>query len=71
MDNSFKSTIRLKVDKANNLCHLSVRSSEYKVEVFKIPLGDMASLISQFREGMRSDSDQIDINPKPEETNNI
>jgi hypothetical protein len=41
------------------------------VEVFKIPLGDMASLISQFREGMRSDSDQIDINPKPDETNNI
>jgi hypothetical protein len=71
MDNSFKSTIRLKVDKVNNLCHLSVRSSEYKVEVFKIPLGDMASLISQFREGMRSDSDQIDINPTPEETNNI
>ncbi len=65
MDNTFKDTIRLKVDKKNNLCHLSIRSSEYKVEVFKISLGDMSSLLSQFKEGMRQDGD-IDISPKTE-----
>lgn len=65
MDNTFKDTIRLKVDKKNNVCHLSVRSSEYKVEVFKISLGDMSSLLSQFKEGMRADGD-IDISPKTE-----
>jgi hypothetical protein len=65
MDNTFKDTIRLKVDKKNNVCHLSVRSSEYKVEVFKISLGDMSSLLSQFKEGMRHDGD-IDISPKTE-----
>lgn len=65
MDNTFKDTIRLKVDKKNNVCHLSVRSSEYKVEVFKISLGDMSSLLSQFKEGMRNDGD-IDVSPKTE-----
>jgi hypothetical protein len=65
MDNTFKDTIRLKVDKKNNICHLSVRSSEYKVEVFKISLGDMSSLLSQFKEGMRNDGD-IDVSPKTE-----
>jgi len=68
MDNTFKSSLRLKVDKANNICHLSVRTSEYKVEVFKLPLGDMSSLLSQFKEGMRNGGD-IDIRPE-EETNN-
>ena len=69
MENTFKSTVRLKVDKVNNLCHLSIRSSEYKVEVFKIPLGEMSSLLSQFKEGMRADG-PIDIEPIQEETNN-
>lgn len=65
MDNTFKDTIRLKVDKKNNICHLAVRSSEYKVEVFKISLGDMSSLLTQFKEGMRTEDD-IDISPKTE-----
>jgi hypothetical protein len=69
MENTFKDTIHLKVDRKNNLCHLSVRSSEYKVEIFKIPLGDMASLLSQFKEGMRS-GDDLDIKPETEDVNN-
>lgn len=69
MDNTFKDTIHLKVDRKANICHLSVRSSEYKVEIFKIPLGDMASLLSQFKEGMRS-GDDLDIKPETEDVNN-
>jgi hypothetical protein len=71
MDNTFKDTIQLKVNKKENLCHLSIRTSEYKVEVFKIPLGDMASLLSQFKEGMRTDGD-LDIKPETnKDINNI
>ena len=45
MLNSFKKAIRVRVDTDAQLCHLSIRSTEYKVEVYKIQLGDITYLI--------------------------
>ena len=63
MDNTFKHPIKLKVDKANGIVHMSVRASEYKVEVFKISLTDISSLISQFKIQMREQEDIVTIVP--------
>ena len=52
MKATFDTTIKVKVDKKTMICHLSIKTSESKVEVFKLPLGEMASLISQFRSQM-------------------
>lgn len=69
MSNTFKDSIRLKVNKKTNLVHLSIRTSEYKVEVFKLPVSDIGSLLDQFREQMRDGKDIINIVPiKNEDT---
>jgi len=57
MENAFRKPIVVKVDKKSGFAHLSVKSSEYKVDVYKISIGDMESFLNQFREGMRSADD--------------
>jgi len=54
MDNTFQKAIHVKVDKVANLVHLSVRASEYQANVFKISLGDMADMFSQFSQQMNT-----------------
>tara|TARA_R110002050_G_scaffold100853_1_gene208758 strand:- start:645 stop:887 length:243 start_codon:yes stop_codon:yes gene_type:complete len=79
MQQTFENSIKIKVDKENSLVHLSIRSSEYKVEVFKLPLGDMNQLITSFSAQMYNSKDshngsniQADVNPEgvEEENNN-
>ena len=53
MDNTFKNSIMLKLDKKSGLVHLSVRTSEYKVEVFKLHISDIGSILMQFSDAMR------------------
>ena len=62
MDNTFQHAINIKVDKVANIVHLSIRTSEYKVEVFKLPLGDMSSMISQFSSQMNTKESLNGIN---------
>lgn len=72
MDNTFKNSIMLKIDKKSGLAHLSVRSSEYKVEVFKLNISDIGSILMQFSEAMRDQDgpDEIIIEPQVENNNN-
>ncbi len=62
----------LKIDKKSGLAHLSVRSSEYKVEVFKLNISDIGSILMQFSEAMRDQDgpDEIVIEPHVENNNN-
>ena len=71
MQNTFSESIKVKVDKAASICHLSIRSSEYKVEVFKLSLGDMSSLISQFKGQMNTKESLSGSNENNEEVINI
>ena len=71
MDNTCKHSIKLTVDKAAGLVHLSVRSSEYKVEVFKLPISDIGSILTQFRTQMREQEDIITITPDAQDINNV
>lgn len=71
MENTFSESIKVKVDKASSICHLSIRSSEYKVEVFKLSLGDMSSLISQFKGQMNTKESLSGSNENNEEVTNI
>ena len=48
MLNSFKDKLRIKVDRATGLCHLSISTTEYKVEVHKVSIGDMDQLVTSF-----------------------
>ena len=50
----FENPIKIKVDKKTNMAHLSIRSSAYKVEVFKISLGDIAHLVASFSSQMNT-----------------
>jgi hypothetical protein len=71
MDNTFKHSIKLKIDKPSGLAHLSVRSSEYKVEVFKLSISDIADMFAQFKTQMRdAGEDVIKIVPTFIEENN-
>ena len=64
MDNTFKHSVSLKLDKKLGLAHLSVRTSEYKVEVFKLNISDIGSLLMQFSDAMREENwDSISIDP--------
>lgn len=63
MENAFRKPIVVKVDKKSGFAHLSVRSSEYKVDVYKIAISDMESFLNQFREGMRSAEDVFIAEP--------
>tara|TARA_R100001443_G_scaffold91908_1_gene98640 strand:- start:37 stop:213 length:177 start_codon:yes stop_codon:yes gene_type:complete len=55
--NTFQEVIKCKVDKDSGVCHLSIKTSDTKVEVFKLTLSDMTSLMTQFR-------GQMDAKPK-------
>jgi hypothetical protein len=64
MDNTFKHSVSLKLDRKAGLAHLSVRTSEYKVEVFKLNISDIGSLLMQFSDAMREENwDSISIDP--------
>ena len=59
MDNTFKHSVSLKLDKKAGLAHLSLRSSDYKVEIFKLHISDIGSILMQFSDAM-SDQDGPD-----------
>jgi hypothetical protein len=74
MDNTFKRSVSLKLDKKSGLAHLSIRSSEYKVEIFKLNISDIGSILMQFSDAMRDQEDweEIIIDPivsEPSENN--
>ncbi len=70
MDNTFKNSIMLKLDKKSGLVHLSVRTSEYKVEVFKLKISDIGSIFMQFSDAMRDQDGPDEIVIEPETQNN-
>ena len=68
MDNTFKHSVSLKLNKNTVLAHLSIRTSDYKVEVFKLRISDIGSILMQFSDAMRDQEwDQIIIDPIDEE----
>jgi hypothetical protein len=68
MDNTFKHSVSLKLNKNTGLAHLSIRTSDYKVEVFKLRISDIGSILMQFSDAMRDQEwDQIIIDPIDEE----
>ena len=70
MDNTFKRSVSLKLEKKSGLAHLSIRTSEYKVEVFKLSISDIGSILMQFSDAMRDQEwEEIIINPIGEEIN--
>lgn len=70
MDNTFKNSIMLKLDKKSGLVHLSVRTSEYKVEVFKLNISDVGSILMQFSDAMRDQDGPDEVVIEPENQNN-
>ena len=65
MDSTFKNSVELKLDKKSGLAHLSIRSSEYKVEVYKLQIADIGSILMQFSDAMRDQSEEtIYIEPQ-------
>jgi hypothetical protein len=70
MDSTFKNSIVLKLDKKSGLAHLSVRTSEYKVEVFKLNISDIGSILMQFSDAMRDQDGPDEIIIEPENQNN-
>jgi len=50
MKATFKTPMKVKVDKSNGIVHLSISPSDYKVEVFKITIEDMSSLVASYKE---------------------
>jgi hypothetical protein len=74
MDNTFKHSVSLKLDKKSGLAHLSLRTSAYKVEVFKLHISDIGSILMQFSDAMRDQEwDEIVIEPQTNDNseNNI
>jgi hypothetical protein len=68
MDSTFKRSVSLKLEKKSGLAHLSIRTSEYKVEVFKLSISDIGSILMQFSDAMRDQEwEEIIINPIDEE----
>ncbi len=71
MDNTFKNSVKLKLDKKSGLAHLSIRTSEYKVEVFKLHISDIGSILMQFSDAMREQQwDEIVIEPQNSDSDN-
>ncbi len=66
MDSTFKHSVSLKLNKKAGLAHLSIRTSEYKVEVFKLNISDIGSILMQFSDAMRDQDgpDEIIIQPE-------
>jgi hypothetical protein len=70
MDNTFKRSVSLKLEKKSGLAHLSIRTSEYKIEVFKLRISDIGSILMQFSDAMRDQEwEEIIINPIETEIN--
>ena len=70
MDNTFKHSVSLKLNKNSGLAHLSIRTSDYKVEVFKLRISDIGSILMQFSDAMRDQEwEKIIIDPIDEEIN--
>ena len=70
MDSTFKRSVSLKLEKKSGLAHLSIRTSEYKVEVFKLSISDIGSILMQFSDAMRDQEwEEIIINPIEPEIN--
>ena len=70
MDNTFKHSVSLKLNKNSGLAHLSIRTSDYKVEVFKLRISDIGSILMQFSDAMRDQEwEEIIINPIETEIN--
>jgi L-rhamnose mutarotase len=70
MDNTFKHSVSLKLEKKSGLAHLSIRTSEYKVEVFKLNISDIGSILMQFSDAMRDQEwEEIKMDPIVEENN--
>ena len=70
MDNTFKHSVSLKLNKYSGLAHLSIRTSDYKVEVFKLRISDIGSILMQFSDAMRDQEwEEIIINPIETEIN--
>jgi hypothetical protein len=70
MDNTFKRSVSLKLEKKSGLAHLSIRTSEYKIEVFKLSISDIGSILMQFSDAMRDQEwEEIIINPIEPEIN--
>jgi hypothetical protein len=70
MDKTFKHSVSLKLNKNSGLAHLSIRTSEYKVEVFKLNISDIGSILMQFSDAMRDQEwEEIIIDPIDEEIN--
>jgi hypothetical protein len=70
MDSTFKRSVSLKLEKKSGLAHLSIRTSEYKVEVFKLRISDIGSILMQFSDAMRDQEwEEIIINPIEPEIN--
>ena len=70
MDNTFKHSVSLKLNKNTGLAHLSIRTSDYKVEVFKLRISDIGSILMQFSDAMRDQEwEEIIIDPINDEIN--
>jgi hypothetical protein len=68
MLNSFKKAIRVRVDTDAQLCHLSIRSTEYKVEVYKIQLGDMNELFTSYSDQINTKDSLSGVNDQEPNT---
>tara|TARA_R100000544_G_C2225851_1_gene60624 strand:- start:456 stop:710 length:255 start_codon:yes stop_codon:yes gene_type:complete len=54
MKATFKTPMKIKVDQSTGIVQLSISPSDYKVEVFKITIEDMSSLVASYKEQMSS-----------------
>ena len=72
MDNTFKHSVSLKLEKKSGLAHLSIITSDYKVEVFKLQIADIGSILMQFSDAMRDqDWENIVIEPEDNSSDEI
>ena len=55
MKATFKTAMKVKVDKSNGIVQLSISPSDYKVEVFKLSVDDMSQLVSSFSAQLQKD----------------
>lgn len=71
MDNTFKHSVSLKLDKKAGLAHLSLRSSDYKVEIFKLHISDIGSILMQFSDAMRDQDGPDEVTIEIESNENV
>jgi len=61
MENSFKKSISVEIDKKMGIAILSIIISKHKAEVYRIPISDMEIILNEFREGMRSNDNEFKV----------